>query len=95
MKKILFVFLIGSLMAVGLILAGCSEPGEKCSGSGECTVTIKQGSNGLFIDDSADRSTCGNEAIFDSNLGDYSGGCKVQNNIDGISRRHGTHECDC
>jgi hypothetical protein len=95
MNKILVVALIGLLMAVGLVLTGCMEPGANCSGSGECTVTIDQGTNGLYVDNNSPRSSCGDKAIWDSNLGDYSGGCNVQNNIDGISRKYGTHSCNC
>lgn len=91
-KKIVAVALIGLLAAVGLFLAGC---GPNCSGSGDCTVTIDQGGSGLYIDGNAARSTCGESATYSYDTGSYTGGCEVQNNINGIHRKYGKHGCDC
>jgi hypothetical protein len=93
MKKIIAVALIGLLMAVGLVLIGCV--GEKCSGSGNCTVTIGQNAYGLYVDNDSPRSTCGEGASWNSNYSSKTGGCKVQNNIDNYNRKYGTHSCDC
>ena len=101
--KIAAVVLIGSLMAVGLVLTGC-EPGANCTGSGECTVTIDQGTSGLYVDYDSPRSSCGKSATWNNGYWDnngryhdgyYSGGCKVQNNMDDHRRTYGTHSCDC
>jgi len=94
--KIAAVVLIGSLMAVGLILTGCEGPG--CSGTGECTVTIDQGTSGLYVDYNSPRSSCGNSREYKINSageGYYTKGCKAQNQVDGYERRYGTHSCDC
>jgi hypothetical protein len=89
--KMGIVALIGLLMVVGLVFAGCDL--EKCPGSGECTITIDQGANGLYVDTSAPRSSCGNTKDSDS-----SGGCQVAN-MNSIwyseTMRYGTHGCDC
>jgi hypothetical protein len=90
--KIGSVVLIGLLMAAGLILIGC---GEECTGSGECTVTIAQGTSGLYVDYDSPRSSCGDSAEWNSDYSSKTGGCKVQNNIDGYNRTYGTHGCDC
>jgi len=88
------VALIGLLMAAGLVLIGC---GPDCPGNGECTVTINQGSSGLFVDYTVPPSTCGKSAEWDADLEMYMGGCEVQNNIDNRKndRKFGTHGCDC
>ena len=96
-KKISVLALIGLLMLAGLVFIGCEGPG--CIGSGECTITIKQGTSGLYVDTSADRSDCGKSATYDYDLGKYTGGCQV-NNMNSTwwqtsSMRHGTHKCDC
>jgi len=92
MKKLTVVALIGLLLAAGLVLVGCSE---KCPGSGGCTVTIAQGASGLYVDYDSPRSTCGKSATWSSSSSSYSGGCVVQNNMDGHSRSYGTKSCDC
>jgi len=95
-NRILAVGLIGVLLAVGLAVVGCSDPGEGCSGNGKCTVYIDQGTNGLYINDTDyARSTCGEGAKWDSDMQDYSGGCEVQNNINNIKQKYGKHGCDC
>ena len=92
-RRIVSTVAVGLLMAVTLVLIGCIE--TVCIGNGECTIFIEQGSNGLYIDDSYPRSTCGKSATWDSDLGRYTGGCKVQNYIDNRDRRHGSHGCNC
>ena len=92
-SKLLVVGLIGLLMAGGLILAGCDL--ENCPGSGDCTVTIEQGTHGLYVDDDSPRSSCGSSATYNYDTGSYTGGCKVQNNINNHNRRYGTQSCDC
>ena len=96
-KKIVVVASIGLLLAAGLVLVGCEGPG--CIGNGECTITITQGTSGLYVDRSAPRSDCGKSATWNSDQGKYTGGCKV-NNMNSTwyqtsSMRHGTHKCDC
>ena len=82
------------LATVTLIIIACNL--DKCIGNGECSVFIDQGGSGLFIDDvNHPRSTCGKGAEWNSDLGKYTGGCKVQNNIDNNERRYGSHGCDC
>jgi hypothetical protein len=93
-NKILALGLISLMVVVGLIVIGC---GPNCPGNGECTVTIEQGSSGLYVDSNAPRSTCGKKAEYSSE-GDYwYGGCKVQINIDNTDnkRTSGTQECNC
>jgi len=91
-KRILVVGIIGLLLAAGLVVAGC---GPNCPGNGECTVTIEQGPDGLYVDKDSPRSSCGKKAEWNSGTGDYSGGCKVQNNMDNIKRKFGKYGCDC
>jgi len=91
-KRILAVGVIGLLLAAGLVVAGC---GPNCPGNGECTVTIDQGPYGLYVDSDSPRSSCGKRAEWNYNTSDYSGGCKVQNNIDDIKRKFGKYGCDC
>jgi len=90
--------LICLLMAAGLALIRCTDlfapPKAWCQGSGECTVTVGQGASGLYIDTDAPRSSCGKTGKY-SDSGTYSGGCKVQNVIDGKSRTYGKHGCNC
>jgi len=94
MNKIYVVALIGLMMTVGLALAGCIK-GE-CPGSGQCTVTIKQGTSGLYVDDDSPRSSCGKTKTWDSSTSSYKGGCKVANMMNSSSdRRYGTQSCDC
>jgi len=93
MKKIFVVALIGLVMTVGLVLAGCDL--EVCPGSGECTVTIDQGSSGLYVDSGSPRSTCGKGRTYNYDTGNYSSGCSVQDNIDNYKRTYGKHSCDC
>jgi len=92
--KMVTVILIGLLLAVGLVLIGCKDV-EKCSGNGECTVTIEQGTSGLYVDNDSPRSSCGSSATWNSDYSQKTGGCKVQNNIDDHNRSYGTHGCDC
>jgi|TergutMp193P3_1026864.scaffolds.fasta_scaffold52145_3 hypothetical protein len=97
--KIVSVVLVGLLMAGGIIFLGCSKPGENCIGTGECTITIKQGANGLSIDYDQERSDCGKGATWNSDQGKYTGGCQV-NNMNSSwyqtsAMRAGTHDCDC
>ena len=92
-NKMAGMTLLGLLMAAGLVLTGCEWPG--CIGNGECIVTIQQGTSGLYVDNTATRSSCGKKSTYSYDTGSYTGGCKVQNNIDGINRTHGTHRCGC
>ena len=88
--KIVVVGLVGLLMAGGLVLVGCKPDG--CSGNGECTVTITQGTSGLYIDPNAPRSSCGKVGKGNEI------GCKVAEMIAGHAARpmtYGTHGCDC
>jgi len=78
---------------MGLVLIGCDL--ENCIGNGECIVSVEQGGYGLYVDDSASRSSCGNQSTYSPDLDRRTGGCKVQNNIDNHNRTHGTHRCDC
>ena len=93
-KRILAVGLIGLLLAAGLVLFGC-EPGAHCRGSGDCTVTIKQGASGLYVDTDSPRSSCGKSRTYNYDTGNYNRGCKVQDNMDDYNRTNGTHGCDC
>jgi len=92
MKKITLVAFFGLLMTAALILVGCSE---SCPGSGSCTVTIAQGTSGLYVDYDSPRSSCGKSGSWNSSSSSYSGGCVVQNNMDNHDRRYGTKSCDC
>jgi len=94
-KKIIAVGIIGLLLAVGLVLIGCDFLKEECPGNGDCTVTIKQDGYGLSVDYDSPRSTCGKSSTYDYSTGKYSGGCKVQNNIDNENRTYGKHGCSC
>jgi len=97
MNKILVVTLVGLLMAVGVVFTGCDKPG-RCPGNGECTVTIDQNANGLFVDSNSPRSSCGKSATKnynDDGSAYWTGGCEVQNNMDNINRKYGTHSCNC
>jgi len=95
MKKFFIVTLIGLVMAVGMVLAGCDLEKEGCKGTGECTVTVKQGTSGLYVDYDSPRSSCGKSSTWNSSYNDYRGGCRVQDVMDGRNRRYGTHSCDC
>jgi len=89
MKKITLVALIGLLMTAALILVGCKE---SCPGSGSCTVTIAQGTSGLYVDTDSPRSSCGKTTSGDAT------GCKVADMIGWSGykyMRYGTHGCDC
>jgi len=95
------VALIGLLLATGLVLAGCGflGGGKECIGNGECTITIKQGTTGLSIDYDSPRSDCGKSSTYNYDLGEYTGGCKV-NDMNSSwyqtsAMRYGTHSCDC
>jgi len=96
-NKLIAVVVLGLLMAGGIVIISCEGPG--CIGTGECTITIKQGSSGLYVDTSSDRSDCGDSATYDYNLGKYTGGCQVNNMnstwFQNSSMRAGTHKCDC
>jgi len=97
MKKFAVVALIGLLMAVGLVLAGCAA-GPGCPGNGNCTVTIKQDAYGLSVDNNFPISSCGRSGSYDYTSGYYGGGCKVVNNINGpygYTRKYGTQSCNC
>ena len=87
------VVLIGLLLAAALSLTGCVE--NVCPGNGECTVTIGQGASGLYVDTDYPRSSCGDKASYSYQSSSYSGGCRVQNQMDNINRRYGTHYCNC
>jgi len=93
-KRILAVGFIGLLLAAGLVLFGC-EPGANCPGSGDCTVTIAQGTSGLYVDYDSPRSSCGKSSTWNSDYTSKSGGCKVQDDMDGYKRTYGTHGCNC
>ena len=93
-KAVLSMAFIGILVATVLFVAGC-EMGENCRGDGQCTVTIGQGAHGLFIDNTNPRSTCGRGRTWNSDTATWSGGCRVQNNIDNHNRTFGTHSCSC
>jgi hypothetical protein len=92
-SKVLIVGVIGLLMTIGLVLA--CEPVKQCPGNGECTVTIEQGSSGMFIDDESPRSTCGKNSTWNSERQKWEDGCKVQDNIDNRDRKYGKHSCNC
>ena len=89
--KIGAVALIGLLMAAGLVLIGCKGPG--CTGSGDCTITIAQGTSGLYVDTDSPRSSCGKTKTEELH------GCKVANMnstwYQNETMRYGTHGCDC
>ena len=95
MKKsiILIAAYTGLLVALTFVIIACEE--TVCIGNGECTVFIEQGGSGLYIDNDRPRSTCGKSATYSSDLGKYTGGCKVQNNIENRDRKYGSHGCDC
>lgn len=88
-NRIFALGLIALLLVAGLILAGCKL--DKCSGSGNCTVTIDQGVYGLYIDTDSPRSSCGKTTTSESN------GCKVADMNYSYSSylKYGTHGCDC
>lgn len=87
-KRILVVGLIGLLLAAGLVISSCTDG---CPGSGECTITIGQNANGLYVDTDAPRSSCGNTKSGDS------AGCQVanMNSYYKETMRYGTHSCNC
>jgi len=90
MKKFFIVALIGVAMTVGLVLAGCLA--MECPGNGNCTVTIKQGTSGLYIDSDSPRSSCGNSGS------DKYRTCYVANVISAYhyeDMRYGTWNCNC
>ena len=89
-KRVAVVALIGLLMAAGLVLTGCEES-SNCTGTGECTITIGQGTTGLYVDTSAERSSCGTTTSGSST------GCIVadMNSLFSTNRRAGTHKCNC
>jgi len=92
------VALIGLLMAAGLVLVAC-EPGS-CTGTGECTVTVAQGTTGLYVDTNSPRSSCGDVGVYDPEYDSWSGGCQVANmqsyvNFQSHIKRAGTHSCNC
>ncbi|MCL2762270.1 MAG: hypothetical protein FWD36_03555 [Treponema sp.] len=93
-SKILVVGFIGLLMAGGLFLVSCKDK-ENCIGNGECIVSIGQGASGLYVDNNATRSSCGKQSTWSYDTNRWSGGCKVQDNIDARNRAHGTHRCSC
>ena len=88
-RKLVMVALVGLLLTAGLVLTVCFEP--NCIGTGDCTITIIQGSSGLSIDYTADRSSCGDTTTSDST------GCIVadMNHSGSTNRRAGTHKCNC
>jgi len=92
-NKLLVVFLIGLLLMTGLVLTVC-DLGANCIGTGECTVTISQGSSGLYVDNSADQSSCGDLSELTSG---GSTGCKVADMLryGSTNRKAGTHKCNC
>ena len=93
-SKLLILGVIGLMLAAGLVLIGCVEkPG--CPGSGECTVTIDQGTSGLYVDSDSPRSSCGKSRTYSYDTGNYTHGCKVQENMDDYNRKYGTQSCDC
>jgi len=93
MKKITLVAFFGLLMTAVLVLVGCKE---SCPGSGNCTVTITQGTSGLYVDTDSPRSSCGQTGSWNYSSSSYSGGCKVANMMSSTSvMRYGTHGCDC
>jgi len=91
-NKIMAVVLIGLLATAGLVLAGC---GANCPGNGECTVTIDQGTSGLYVSSDGARSSCGKSRETNYDGTEKKSGCKVQNNIDGYKRSYGKQSCDC
>jgi len=91
-SKLLYLSVISLILTAGMILVAC---GPNCPGNGECTVTIGQDGNGLYIDNNSPRSTCGKSSTYNYDTSRYSGGCKVQDNIDNRNRKYGTQSCDC
>jgi hypothetical protein len=94
MNKYFIVALIGVVMTVGLVLAGCNVE-EECIGTGDCTVTIKQGTSGLYVDYDSPRSSCGSKKKWSDSYNSYRGGCNVQNIMDSGYGKYGPHSCDC
>ena len=87
--------LIGLLMAMGIVLFGCDALKKECPGNGECTVTIDQGSSGLYVDNNSPRSSCGRERTYDYNKSEWVAGCRVEDNIDNYNRTFGVKSCNC
>jgi len=88
MNKYFIVVLIGLVMTVGLVLAGCLH--MECPGNGNCTVTVKQGTSGLYIDDDSPRSSCGNSGS------DKARTCSVANMMSFYGeKKYGTWNCNC
>lgn len=94
-SRILLTGIIGLLLITGSLLAGCDLFKAVCPGTGECTVTVKQGVDGLLVDTASPRSSCGKAGEVNEVFGYYTGGCKVKNIMDGRDLRYGTHSCDC
>jgi hypothetical protein len=91
-SKLLILCVIALMLAGGLALVSCDT--EKCTGSGECIITIAQGTSGLYVDTEAERSSCG---VTKNSEG--KGGCQVAN-MNSIwwqneTMKYGTHKCNC
>ena len=98
MKNKMKVSLIGLLKVVGMILftglvfTACME---MCPGNAECTITIRQGTAGLYVDTSAPLSSCGSVGTWNQSTSSISGGCRVENMRRGYNMRYGTWGCSC
>ena len=91
-NKLVVVVLIGLLLGAGLVLTVC-DFGGNCIGTGECTITLAQGASGLYIDNSADRSSCGDTTSGTDTgciVADYGNTWNTT-----IQRKVGTTKCNC
>jgi len=95
-KRLLIVGLIGLLLAGGLVLIGCEEETLPCPGDHSCTITVKQGANGLYVDYDAPRSDCGRDVTEKKN-GDKISACAVhaQNGYWSSPTKAGIIGCSC
>ncbi|MDR2941431.1 MAG: hypothetical protein LBV17_02435 [Treponema sp.] len=89
--------LIGLLLAAGLVLVSCGKKAGECSGTGECTITVKQGANGLYVDNDSPKSSCGDEGTYDYEKGMTVGACAVALQNDWLhgATKAGTISCNC
>jgi len=94
-KRFLIAGLVSFIIMTGLLLISCDILKTKCPGNGECTVTIDQGTAGLYVDYDSPRSSCGRSRTYNYDTGNYTSGCKVQDTMDGYGRTFGTKGCDC
>jgi len=101
-KKLLIVGLIGLFLVGGLILIGCDEEKGSCPGDSTCTITVKQGANGLYVDEDSPISDCAKGDEYDSKNDKTIRGCSVTanhyyyyyNSME-EKRTAGLHGCSC